>query len=227
MRRSDLSVTKHQPEIVKGADVPSNSSVQARAADRDSTLVDFRVVAHKGERYALKLERIFWRVLKVAATAKNERLGAYIAKVVDQCGADENKTSLVRVHVVAWLNQKLIDISAESVTRKTLNNLVNAAPVPCFIISDQNKIDHQNEAFLNLLKQRLEEQSPGRQPEIRISFQSNFSTLLDNLKSSSVNSVRDRLVLHVGAEKSEYQARIVLIETGAGTSLGMLVYLSP
>lgn len=220
-------MTKHQPGIVKGADISSDLSAEARAADGDSMLVDFRVVAHKGARYALKLERIFWRVLKVAATAKNERLGAYIAKIVDQCPADENKTSLVRVHVVAWLNQKLIDISAESVTRKTLNNLVKAAPVPCFIISDQNKIDHQNEVFLTLLKQRLEAQSAGRPPEIRISFQTNFTTLLENLKSSSVNSVKDRLFLHVGAEKSEYQARIVLIETGAGTSLGMLVYLSP
>jgi predicted DNA-binding ribbon-helix-helix protein len=220
-------VTQHLPEIVEGPGAPSSPSGQAGTEVHDSTLVDFRVVTHKGARHALKLERIFWRVLKVAATARNERLGAYVAKIVDHCAAGDNKTSLVRVHVVTWLNQKLIEISGESVTRKTLNNLVNAAPVPCFIISDQNRIDHQNEAFLGLLKQRLEEQSPGRQPEIRIGFQSNFATLLDNLKSSSVNSVKDRLFLHVGAEKSEHQARIVLLESGAATSLGMLVYLSP
>ena len=84
-----------QHRVIRDLDAPTR--VSTSVADGDPHFIDFRVVAFKGTRYALKLESIFWRVLKVAATSKNERLGAYIARILDRCPADINKTSAVRV----------------------------------------------------------------------------------------------------------------------------------
>lgn len=187
--------------------------------------IEFRVVASEGERHAFKLERIFWTLLEAAASGDQERLGAYITKVLSNGDGAQNKSSLLRAHAADWMRRKLGEVSATSLARRSLGSVVLAAPTPCFVITPQNTIDLRNAAFMELL-QAQSEADPTPAATVRVSFQTDIKTLRQAAHNRTVSTVTDKVAIHVGMRASHHQARIALLDSVNGQPVGMLVFLT-
>ena len=196
-----------------------------KGALADPSTVDFRVVTFEGARHALKLERIFWSLLEAAAAASNERLGAYISRIIANSAEATNKSSLLRSHAADWMRRKLVDVSASSLSRRSLNGIVQAAPTPCFVVTPQNAIEIQNAAFLDLLNARAGDEGIGA-ATIRIAFHSELRTLNAKFEQRPVPFLTDWVNIDVGGNRSRHEARIVSIDTISGRGTGLLVFLT-
>lgn len=190
----------------------------------DPSIVEFRVVTSEGVRYALKLERIFWSLLEAAASTERQRLGGYIAKVLGKGGPTKNKTSLLRTHSAEWMRRKLVEVSANSLSRKALSGVVLAAPTPCFVVTPTNAIEMQNAAFLEMLNARVAGDAIGS-ATIRINFHSDLSSLHKKFDERPVHFLTDQVIIHVGSERSRHEARLVAVDHAGGRSRGFLVFL--
>lgn len=198
----------------------------AEGADRpDPGVVEFRVVTSEGVRHALKLERIFWSLLEAAAATERQRLGGYIAKVLGTRGPTNNKTSLLRTHSAEWMRRKLIEVSANSLSRKVLNGVVIAAPTPCFVVTPGNAIEMQNAAFLEMLNARISGEAIGS-ATVRINFHSDLATLYKKFDERPVPFLTDQVIIHVGSARSRHEARIVAVDQVGGRGRGLLVFLT-
>ena len=215
------------PKTAVAAPLPA-AIEPAEAVDRpDPSVVEFRVVTSEGVRHALKLERIFWSLLEAAASTERQRLGGYIAKVLGKGGPTKNKTSLLRTHSADWMRRKLIEVSANSLSRKALNGVVLAAPTPCFVVTPTNAIEMQNAAFLEMLNARVAGEAIGS-ATIRINFHSDLATLHKKFDERPVPYLIDQVIIHVGTERSRHEARLVAIDQagGRGRGRGLLVFLT-
>lgn len=187
--------------------------------------VEFRVVSSQGTRHALKLERIFWMLLEAAASASKDRLGPYIGKVLTTASGEQSKSSFLRAHAADWMRRRLMDISATSLARKSLGSIVLAAPTPCFVVTPQNTVEAQNQAFMDLLKARSESAGPAL-PAIRITFRTDIRTLYAALRDRPSGHHSDYVTIHVGPRASEHQARIAMLSSVSGQPTGIMVFLT-
>jgi predicted DNA-binding ribbon-helix-helix protein len=186
--------------------------------------IEFRVVSSQGTRHALKLERIFWMLLEAAASASRDRLGPYIGKVLTTASGEQSKSSFLRAHAADWMRRRLVEISATSLARKSLGSIVLAAPMPCFVVTPQNTVEVQNQAFMDLLKARSESTGSAL-PAIRITFRTDIRTLYAALRDRPSGHHSDYVTIHVGQHASEHQARIAMLASVSGQPAGIVVFL--
>jgi len=191
----------------------------------DHGIIEFRVVSSDGVRHSLKLERIFWTLLEAAASGERQRLGAYISGVVERAAGDNSKSSLLRTHAADWMRRKLIDISSKGLSRRSLSAVVSAAPVPCLVVTVNNVVEMQNEAFLTLLHARSNLDGGLQADTIRIAFRSSFNALREKLREKPASYLTDQVTIEISGQRSEHQARIASIETIGGQAAALLVYL--
>jgi predicted DNA-binding ribbon-helix-helix protein len=208
---------------IAGGTTGRGDSTQASAADPHA--IEFRVVSFDGIRHSLKLERIFWTLLEAAASAERERLGAYISKVVAGADTANSKSSVLRAHAADWMRRKLVDISSKSLARKSLQGVVLAAPTPCFVVTAQNAIEMQNEAFLALLSARAGPNDPRRPDAIRITFRTDIKTLRERFREKPASFLTDQVIIHIGGQRAQHQARIASIDAVGGQVAALLVYI--
>lgn len=212
------------------------ASAKAGVAERTTTLwpfnatpndnfrnIEFRVVAHDRVRHALKLEGIFWKILECASAESHERIGAYVSRIVAGVSVDGNKTSALRAHAAQWICARLLDISARSFPLKSLFSLVNATPVPCFVVAGSNAIECQNEAFLSYLRSFIGPVVDDA--EIKINFRMDLVTLRSQLQAKPDGYVVDNVIMQSGERKQDAQARIIPMPAQGGQQARLIVYL--
>ena len=136
------------PETPKSESRTSDARVsqgQATHAAASRSDVIFKVIAYRGIRHGLKLEQIFWRVLRFAANRADQPLNAYIASRLAE--AEGNKTAALRVHAVEWLTRQLVEARAHGIHPSMLRKIVAALPVPSILIDLNHRVVAQNDAF--------------------------------------------------------------------------------
>ena len=69
--------------------------------------VEKRSVTIRGHRTSVSLEAPFWEALKEMAAAEGRSLAGLIAEVDET--ADGNLSSALRLHILAWLRERLKD----------------------------------------------------------------------------------------------------------------------
>ncbi len=184
---------------------------------------EFRALMHKGIRYPMKLEPVFWNVLEIAAKSRQQRLSQYVGALLERDPTDGNRASLARVHVVDWLRQQLAAASRSALGPRSLHGIASAMTAPCFIVDAGNRITASNEAFTRFARRELHLDGTSTSVRLTISFRRDIEALRAAIAASREKFVEDLLVLKAEQGAIERIGRIVGLETPAGGHFGLLV----
>lgn len=210
-----------QPRIVALAE---SGGASAKPAHDYGDAV-FRVLTHEGERHAFKLEDIFWKIIDLAAAAKQQRVGAFISSVLQAHVDSANKSSTLRVYAAQWLSQRLVEAAAKSLSPKLPDRIVKSLPLACFTLDNDNRITSQNEPFLGLLRGLIDAGTVAAADAVRVRFQSDIRTIRAALAKPTVPYVDDTIHLQYAAGSVHKAARVISIDTAQGTQKALLVLI--
>jgi predicted DNA-binding ribbon-helix-helix protein len=108
-----------------------------------------RVVQHRGRRYSIRLETVFWKFLDDLAARRGVRLGRYVAGLAASYGGN-NLSSYLRVVCMLEAERRLAEAVLDP-TRDSLLALVRDCPSPGVIVSRSRTILGYNTAFARWL----------------------------------------------------------------------------
>ncbi len=106
-----------------------------------------RILQHAGRRYSLRLEHEFWSALERIAERRKLRLNRLVADIAQQCAADDNLSSSVRVFCMTENQQSALARSAGA-DRTSLLAIAETAPSPCFVLDSEQIVLGASEAFV-------------------------------------------------------------------------------
>lgn len=187
----------------------------------------FRVVKHHGQRHGFKLERIFWKILRLAAAEKGNRIGVYIGSVLDGRDRSENKSSVLRTHAAEWLGHKLLSTTSTGINATTVTRIVQALPLPGFLMDRDHRITSQNELFLTMLRATVQDARVVSGDAVRIHFKTDIKVLQEKLASANTQFIEDELSIQFGVRRMDKRARVIRISPMRGPALGLLVMIMP
>jgi len=197
--------------------------------DQDQTAVAAqapkpRVVQHRGRRYSIRLETIFWTFLDYLAARHGLRLGRYIAGLAAAYRGN-NLSSYLRVVCMLEAERRLAERVLEP-SRDSLLALVRDCPSPGIVLSRSRAILGYNTAFARWL-------GPGP----RVLAGSALTDVLQLRAAKSLNEVwTDIIAGHQGTVKahvlrvspglaSAAQATIVPLRTGGEDGFYAVMWL--
>ena len=105
----------------------------------EDTSVEFRAVAFGTKRRGIRLERIFWKVLKELARVKNSTIGSLVEDLSKEAAEANNLSSIIRVACLNWLFTQNIEL-VQLASLRTANAIIMACPAPAFALSSAKKI---------------------------------------------------------------------------------------
>jgi len=108
-----------------------------------------RVVQHRGRRYSIRLETVFWKFLDHLAARHDMRLGRYIAGLAASYGGN-NLSSYLRVVCMLESDRRVAEAVLDP-SRGSLLALVRDCPSPGVILSRSRTILDYNTAFARWL----------------------------------------------------------------------------
>jgi len=167
-------------------------------------LPEFRVVSHGGARRGIRLERLFWSVLKRIAESRKSTLGAMIDEIARTHGDSRNATSAIRVTCMRWLTGENAELAGLA-SMKTVNSILSACPSPAFTLSSGKRIVNFNAPFQQLIRQHLPQGSDGRQ-DLRLSLDLSLPEIFSKLDANLEGPVVTGFVL--GAGERRYRGQI-------------------
>ncbi len=144
----------------------------------------FRVLEGGSSRRGIRLERIYWQILREIAQSQGRRPGALVQSILEESPKPANATSLLRVYCLRWM------VNALAAARKVSDpsvvaNLVRASPGAAFALGLDKRIVAYNQSFLNFVQTRLSH--TGTEPvgrDLRLTLDGHLVTLADALKSN-------------------------------------------
>jgi len=131
----------------------------ATTTDQDTELV-FRVVEDGGVRRGIRLEAIYWRILRDIAEARQKKIGALVGSILADVPHPVNTTALLRVHCLRWVLDTLAK-ERESTNPATVVNLVTASSGAAFALGLDKRIVAYNQPFLNYIQARFSNSENG------------------------------------------------------------------
>ena len=123
------------------------NSAAPRADGGASAPWEQRILQLDGKRYSLRLEHEFWAVLEQIAERRRLRLNRLVADIANQCPAESNLSSTLRVFCLTELQRSGVPRGAGS-DRASLLALADSAPTPCLVIDNDQAIIGVNDAML-------------------------------------------------------------------------------
>ena len=124
-----------------------------KAVDRDMELV-FRVVEDGGVRRGIRLEAIYWQVLREIADRKRKKIGALVAAILADAPQPVNTTAFLRAYCLRFTRDALT--AERQITDPAgVGNLVRASPGPAFALGPDKRLIAYNQSFLNYIQSRF------------------------------------------------------------------------
>ena len=186
----------------------------------------FRVVSHAGNRYAFKLENIFWQILQLAADAKKKRIGAYVAEVLRSSKTTENKTSTLRTHAADWICRQLYESTSKMISPRMLGKLVSASPVPALAMDNKDRIIAQNAPFLELIRNLAKDGDIAELGTIRVKLQRDINEIRSSPAGIAGPYLDEKINIKSNLGEWCFDSRIVNIQSTQGTSIGLLLFIT-
>jgi predicted DNA-binding ribbon-helix-helix protein len=129
-------------------------AIEPDKGEGDDYVPVFRAVRHGDVRRGLRLERIYWNVLKEISRREGIPVGAVIDRIAGGASLQTNLTSAVRVNLMQWLSMEL-EHTRSHVGLRMVDRLVQACPSPVFALQEDRRIVAYNQAFLNFIQARF------------------------------------------------------------------------
>lgn len=171
----------------------------------------FRAVSTPNERRGIRLESLYWDVLKSLAKSGGRTLGEQIEMTVE--GRPEvggNVASLLRVACLKWLVERVARLEAVTAMRTT-DAIVQASPSPAFALTADKRILVHNRALLNLIQSRFLAVRPeALQRGLRLSLDVQIEQVIAELTQGSTNTVVTGFALGFEGERIRGKLNMVL-----------------
>lgn len=106
-----------------------------------------RIVQHKGRRYALRLEPIFWRQLERVARRRGRRLG-YLVAELDEAYEGVNLSSFIRGYCMIEAEKEATHFRLAAGSFDLLD-VLKGAPAPALLLSEDRIVLEVNQALLD------------------------------------------------------------------------------
>lgn len=178
----------------------------------------FRAVSTPRERRGIRLESIYWDVLKSLAKSANHTLGEQVELTVEGSPqAAGNVASLLRVACVKWLMERIAKL--ETITAmKTTDAIVQASPSPAFALSADKRILLHNRALLSLVQSRFLAIKPETlQRGLRLFLDVQIEQVIAELTQEATNTVVTGFVLGLEGQRIRGKLNMVLAPVSGRT----------
>lgn len=185
----------------------------------------FRVVEDGGMRRGIRLERIFWQVLREVAQLKQKKIGALVQSILEEAPEPTNTTSLLRVYCLRWALNTLATAN-EVTSPASVGNLVRASPGAAFALGLDKRIVAYNQSFLNFVQARfsyLESEPVNR--DLRLALDGHLTDLAATLKANGNTPVVMGFVVGIGGRRFRGKLN-ALLAPASGQSI-LLCYVLP
>ncbi len=195
-----------------------------RPPTRDTNLV-FRVVEVDGVRRGIRLEAVYWQVLKEIADARQKKIGALVGVLLADAPQSANATSLLRVHCLRWALDKLA--AERRITDPSgIANLVRASPGPAFALGPDRQLVAYNQPFLGYIQARFPtaETEPVNR-DLRLALDVQLSALAAILKESGNRPLGVGFTVGFGGRRVRGQLNALLAPASDRTVI--LCYVLP
>jgi predicted DNA-binding ribbon-helix-helix protein len=187
-------------------------SVEQEIAQRraEHLLPIFRAVGKTGSRRALRLERVFWDILREVAKANHTS----IASIVEDLAAGEaalatNLSSAIRVACANWLRDE-VDALSEIASLATVSSILAACPSPAFALSATKAILSFNAPFQQFVRRQLPfSPTAENKSELRLALDMNLKDVFERLGGTHDKPVSSGFVIGAGERRFRGQLNLV------------------
>ncbi|HWK65681.1 MAG TPA: ribbon-helix-helix domain-containing protein [Rhizobiaceae bacterium] len=178
----------------------------------------FRAINTPKERRGIRLESIYWDVLKSLAKSANHTLGEQVELAVDGSPrAAANLASLLRVVSVKWLMERIARLEAVT-AMKTTDAIVQASPSPAFALSADKRILLHNRALLSLIQSRFVGVKPeALQRGLRLSLDTQIEQVVAELTHGAASTMVTGFVLGLEGQRIRGNLNMVLAPVSSQT----------
>lgn len=195
-----------------------------RSPMRGAELV-FRVVEDGGVRRGIRLEAIYWQVLREIADLRQKKIGALVGAILADAPQPVNTTSLLRVYCLRWA---LDTLAAErAITDPSgVGNLVRASPGPAFALGLDKRLIAYNQSFLNYIQARFSysETEPVNR-DLRLALDAQLAALATTLHANGNRPLEIGFVVGLGGRRLRGMLN-ALLAPASGQSI-ILCYVLP
>lgn len=170
----------------------------------------FRAVNTPRERRGIRLESIYWDVLKSLAKSGGRTLGEQVELTVEESPQGGNVASMLRVACVKWLLDRIAGLEATTALKST-DAIIQASPSPAFALTADKRILVHNRALLTLIQSRF----LGIKPEtlqrgLRLSLDVQIEQVIAELTQDSVKTAVAGFVLGIDGQRIRGSLNMVL-----------------
>jgi predicted DNA-binding ribbon-helix-helix protein len=167
---------------------------------------EFRVVARGGVRRGIRLERLYWSLLKQLAEKRRSTIGLLIDEIAALQAETANLTSAIRVACLRWLADENADLR-KLASLQTVNGILAACPSPAFALSSTKKILAFNAAFQNLVKRQLPiAAGEDARQDLKLALDVNVAEIFSRLEANGNSPVMTGFV--IGVRERRYRGQI-------------------
>ena len=202
----------------------SSDKVSDHPLAEDAELV-FRAVEGGKVRRGIRLEAIYWRVLRDIADLKQKKIGALVGAVLADAPEPANTTSLLRVYCLRWV---LDTLAAERKVTDPLGvvNLVRASPSPAFALGLDKRLLAYNQALLDYIQARFAYGETGLiNSDLRLALDVQVAALAATLKDNGNRPLEVGFVVGLGGRRLRGKLN-ALLAPASGENI-VLCYLLP
>jgi predicted DNA-binding ribbon-helix-helix protein len=189
---------------------PSTDPLRLVSTKPEDARLEFRAVAFGAKRRGIRLERIFWNVLKELARAKNSPMGALVEDLSKDAGEINNLASIIRVACLNWLHTQNAEL-VQLASLQTANSIIMACPAPAFALSSAKKILTFNPPFQLLVRRQLPTLlNDDSRRELKLTLDLNIADIFERLKTNGETPVTTGFALGAGERRYRGQLNAII-----------------
>jgi predicted DNA-binding ribbon-helix-helix protein len=177
----------------------------------------FRAVNTPKERRGIRLESIYWGILKALAKSAGRTLGEQVELTIEGSLQGGNVASLLRVVCVKWLMERIARLEGITAMKMT-DAIIQASPSPAFALTADKRILVHNRALLNLVQSRFLAIKPeALQRGLRLSLDVQIEQVIAELAQGAAGTVITGFVLGLEGQRIRGNLNMVLAPVSGQT----------
>ena len=187
-------------------------------------LPEFRAVSVGDHRRGIRLERIYWDVIREMASEGGLAVGEIVKTVANAYPDAKNVTSMLRTVAMKWALSRL-DKSRRTFGSNIVNSLVLATPAPAIALGEDKKLVAYNQPFLAYVQSRFAiGPSTNVAKALRFALDVQVSDLIGTLNENGNQPVNTGFAL--GLDERRVRGRINVLLAPALDSVIVLGFLA-
>lgn len=187
---------------------PETASAQVNPP-HDPDQLRFRILQRGNWRRAIKLEGIFWSALEHIAERSGAKLTDYVQSFLATKPEGANQTAELRSHAARWLYERLT-AAEEKLTSFGPVGMLQAVPLPGFVIGRGLGLIGFNAEFLHLIRRTAALEEAGGIPQARLNLDAPLAHIIDRLRETAPRPLECGFTLMIDRRASRGRVRVCI-----------------